>query len=163
MYMSSSYGTNWFYRTQNGFTIVNTRFLVISSNSTYSLMNDSTNLIISKTNILTSFSFNLDTGSTFFLTGLAPTANYTANFTITLLDTTRCYYITLINNTSSVASYYCTAITINGTSIVSPRFLYNRPISLVGAVQTNQEFILFYNTTATAWFALTTIKVLTTA
>jgi hypothetical protein len=109
---------------------------------------------------------NLDTGTTFFLTGLDPTANYSINFTISTLNTANTYLITVINKTSSVASYYCNAVSINGTAVASTQFLYTvRPSvitssnALTGAVQTNQEFIMFYNTTAVAWYVLTNIKV----
>jgi hypothetical protein len=105
---------------------------------------------------VTYFRFNLDNGTTFFITGTSPTANYSANFTITVLDTTRCYYITLINKTSSVASYYCNSVSINGTSRT---LLYTGSRVLTGAAQTNQEFIVFYNTTTSAWVVLTNIKV----
>jgi hypothetical protein len=164
IYTSTNYGVNWSGRDISR----NWNAVSISATGLYQTAPIYNGLIYTSTAtvVVTSFTFNLDTGTTFFLTGDAPTANYSANFTITVLDTTRCYYITLINNTSSVATRYCNAVFINGTSIPRLRFLYNvLPASLVltGAVVTNQEFILFYNTTASAWFALTTVKVLQTA
>ena len=112
------------------------------------------------------FTFNLDTGTTFFITGTAPTANYSANFTLSTLNTSRTYLITLINKTSSVHQYYCNSVKINGTAVASARFLYTvRPSvitssnALTGAVQTNQEFVMFYNTTVGGWYVLTNIKV----
>jgi hypothetical protein len=109
-----------------------------------------------------SYIFNLDNGSTFFLTGTAPTANYSINFTISILNPSRSYLITVINKTSSVASHYCNAVSINGISVPSERLLYTvKPANIVltGAVKTNQEFVLFYNSTISAWFVNTNLKI----
>jgi len=106
--------------------------------------------------------FNLDTGSTFFLTSVAPNANYSINFTISILNPSRSYLITVINNTSSAAMYYCNAVSINGISVPSQRLLYTvKPANIVltGAVKTNQEFVLFYNSTISAWFVNTNLKI----
>jgi hypothetical protein len=109
--------------------------------------------------------FNLDTGSTFFLTSVAPNANYTANFTISTLNTSRSYLITIINTTSTRASYYCNSVSINGTAIPAANILWTVPtdasrnVLISGAAKTNQEFVLFYNTTTSSWFVNTNLKI----
>jgi hypothetical protein len=107
--------------------------------------------------------FNLDTGSTFFLTSVAPNANYTANFTISVLNTSRSYLITLINTTSTRATYYCNSVSINGTAIPAANILWTVPIAniaalITGAAKTNQEFVLYYNTTESKWYVTMNIK-----
>jgi hypothetical protein len=118
--------------------------------------NSSGGLRISELLPLNAFTFNLDTGTTFFLTGQTPTANYSANFTISTLNTANTYLITVINKTSSVHQYYCNSVKINGTGRT---LLYTGSRLVTGAAQTNQEFIMFYNSTTSAWVVLTNIKV----
>jgi hypothetical protein len=137
--------------------------LRISGNGVYILGYYQHNYLITVKANITSFTFNIDTGTTFFLTGPVPTANYSINFTITTLNTANTYLITVINKTSSVASFYCNAVQINGTGrtllyTVRPTVITSSN-ALTGAVQTNQEFIMFYNSTTSAWVVLTNIKV----
>jgi photosystem II stability/assembly factor-like uncharacterized protein len=168
MYLSIDYGTTWSPISNNSFwygiSISYTGQYIITSNSWSGL---SLGVYTSTATVsISSFTFNLDNGTTFFITSFPPTANYSINFTITTLNTANTYLITVINKTSSVHQYYCNSVSINGTAVSSTRFLYTvRPSvitssnALTGAVQTNQEFVMFYNTTAAAWFVLTNIKV----
>jgi hypothetical protein len=99
--------------------------------------------------------------STFLLTGTGPTANYTCRINgLSSLLTTRTYVITLINNSTTVSSYYCNSVTVNTTpSVTNPTIIYNGSpsfISLTGAVITTQMIALIYN--GTTWYALTNIN-----
>ena len=155
IYISTNYGVNWIaradYRTWNGVSVSSDGLYqtVVPSNSTIHISATSFNATFNNYN-----TFNLDTGSTFFLTSVAPNANYTANFTITTLNTERTYLIMLINNTSTAASFYCTSITINGIAVS----IYNVVPTLTSAVVTCQEISLFYNSTASAWQADSIVK-----
>ena len=152
IYTSNDYGVTWTPRDSlRNWTIVS-----VSSNALYQTAFADSNWYRSiATGTVTSFSFNLDTGSTFFLTGTAPTANYSANFTVSALNTERTYLIMLINNTSTAASFYCTSITINGIAVST---VYSVSPTLTSAVVTSQEISLFYNSTASAWQADSIVK-----
>jgi hypothetical protein len=113
--------------------------------------------------LVTEFTFNLDNGSTFFITGNAPAANYSANFTISVLNPSRSYLITLINTTSTRGTYYCNSVSINGTAIPITNMLWtdtsgNITTLINGAAKTNQEFMLYYNTTESAWYVTMNMK-----
>jgi hypothetical protein len=166
LYGSTNYGVNWYF-----LNIQNNYFtsLGLSSDGVYTTIagswaGDTTGIKVSKATVnITSFTFNLDTGTTFYLTSFPPTANYSINFTISTLNTANTYLITVINKTSSVASFYCNAVQINGTGrtllyTVRPTVITSSN-ALANAAQTNQEFIMFYNTTSAAWVVLTNIKV----
>ena len=106
-----------------------------------------------------SYTFDFNVGSTFLITGTAPTANYSVTINISSLNTTRTYIITLINNTTSAANYYCNSVTINSTAVTNTNFLYSASpstISLTGAILTTQQLIMFYNTNA--WYVLTNVN-----
>jgi hypothetical protein len=156
IYTSSNTGATWVVRTSTGSS--GWYGVSISSAGDYiTAVADGNNIYTSKTTInITLFTFNLDNGTTFFLTGQSPTENYSVNFTISTLNTANTYLITVINKTSSVASFYCNAVQINGTGRT---LLYTGSRVVTGASQTNQEFIMFYNTTTSVWVVLTNIKV----
>jgi hypothetical protein len=154
--ISTDYGVNWNFKSITNLACTG---VSVSSDASYqTVVVQSSRIYTSSTfnEVATNYyTFNLDNGSTFFLTGEVPTANYTANFTISALNTSRTYLIMLINNTSSAASYYCTSITINGTSIST---IYNVSPTLTSAVVTCQEISLFYNSTSSAWQADSLVK-----
>jgi hypothetical protein len=162
IYTSSDNGATWVERTAAGYR----SWLSVSMSSTGQYQTAVVyggGYIYTSTAIITvtTFTFNLDTGSTFFLTGTAPTANYTANFTISVLNTSRSYLITLINTTSTRSTYYCNSVSINGTAIPAANIVWTVPIariSLTGAAKTNQEFVLYYNTTESKWYVTMNIK-----
>ena len=106
-----------------------------------------------------SYTFDFNVGSTFLITGTAPSANYSVTVNISSLNTSRTYIITLINNTTSAASYYCNSVTINSTAVTNSNFLYSASpstISLTGAILTTQQLVMFYNTNA--WYVLTNVN-----
>jgi hypothetical protein len=103
--------------------------------------------------------FNLDTGSTFFLTGPAPNANYSINFIVNQ-DISKNYLVNVINNTTK-ADTYCNAVSINSVAVSSPNFMYTTlpgSIDLSGSLVTTQEFNIHYNITSSAWMVDTNIK-----
>jgi len=164
IYTSTDYGVNWTTRE----SVRLWRCVSVSEDGLYQSATVQNGQIYTSSTGFNSvftnyYTYNLDNGSTFFITGTAPTANYTANFTISTLNTSRSYLITLINTTSSTASYYCNSVSINGTAISASNILWtvptaNIPALITGAAKINQEFILYYNTTASAWFVTVNIK-----
>jgi hypothetical protein len=106
-----------------------------------------------------SYIFNLDNGSTFFLTGTAPTANYSINFVVNQ-DISKNYLVNVINNTTR-ANTYCNAVSINSVAVSSANFMYTTlpgSIDLSGSLVTTQEFNIHYNITSSAWMVDTNIN-----
>jgi hypothetical protein len=151
IYVSADYGNNW---TSKATSLV-WYGLAMTADGKYNVGVVYGDGIYTSSSSTILYTFNLENGTTFFLGHPVPSANYTANFTITTLNTERTYLIMLINNTSSAASYYCTSVSINGTSIST---FYSVAPTLTSAVVTCQEISLFYNSSASAWQADSLVK-----
>jgi hypothetical protein len=149
VYISTNYGASW---SMSSIGVNPWYSISMSSNAKYmSAVPNNANLQTSQAAVLGFiFAFNLDNGTTFFITGTAPTQNYRIDFTISILNTSRSYLIQVINTTTTAANYYCNAVTINGTAVTSPQLLFANT-TITGALATIQEFTMHYNASTSVW------------